>query len=159
MAVYLHRNNGKVILLVCTMTIIIKIIVIFAAVTPSARSSRRECNDLVGTLFPARLHASADTSHGPVSVCLSVCLSVSDCLSQVGVLLKRLNESGWFLASTYPTHPPGTLLKILYLENFATAYRSSRRAINLTGRSEREKLDRRRSTKLTIPPSSDARPL
>ena len=27
------------------------------------------------------------TSHGPVSVCLSVCL----CLSQVGVLLKRLN--------------------------------------------------------------------
>jgi len=30
------------------------------------------------------------TSHGPVSV--SVCV----CLSQVGVLLKRLNESGWF---------------------------------------------------------------
>ena len=29
------------------------------------------------------------TSHGPVSVCLSV--SVSVCLSQVGVLLKRLN--------------------------------------------------------------------
>ena len=27
------------------------------------------------------------------------------------------------------------------------------------GRSERDKLDRRRSTKLTIPPSSDARPL
>jgi len=27
------------------------------------------------------------TSHGPVSVCLSVCV----CLSQVGVLLKRLN--------------------------------------------------------------------
>ena len=41
------------------------------------------------------------TSHGPVSVC--VCVR----LSQVGVLLKRLNESGWFLAkelhSTYPT--------------------------------------------------------
>ena len=35
------------------------------------------------------------TSHGPVSVCLSVCLSVSVsvsvCLSQAGVLLKRLN--------------------------------------------------------------------
>jgi len=29
------------------------------------------------------------TSHGPVSVC--VCLSVCLCLSQVGVLLKRLN--------------------------------------------------------------------
>jgi len=41
------------------------------------------------------------TSHGLVSVC--VCVR----LSQVGVLLKRLNESGWFLAkelhSTYPT--------------------------------------------------------
>jgi len=39
------------------------------------------------------------TGHGPVSVCV--------CLSQVGVLSKRLNESGWFLArelhSTYPT--------------------------------------------------------
>jgi len=37
------------------------------------------------------------------------------------------------------------------------------RAINLARqrwrRSERDKLDRRRSTKLTIPPSSDARPL
>ena len=29
------------------------------------------------------------TSHGPVSVCLSVCVCV--CLSQAGVLLKRLN--------------------------------------------------------------------
>jgi len=38
-------------------------------------------------------------SYGPVSVCL--------CLSQVGVLSNRLNESGWFwvweLPSTYPT--------------------------------------------------------
>ena len=38
-----------------------------------------------------------DTIHGPVSVCLS----------QVGVLSKRMDESGWFLAwqlpSTYPT--------------------------------------------------------
>ena len=31
------------------------------------------------------------TSHGPVSVCLSVSVSVSVCLSQVGVLLKQLN--------------------------------------------------------------------
>jgi len=41
------------------------------------------------------------TSHGPVSVCPSVCPS------QVGVLLKRMNESSWFLAyeltSTRPT--------------------------------------------------------
>ena len=41
------------------------------------------------------------TSHGPVSVRVRVRLS------QVGVLSKRMNESGWFLAwelhSTYPT--------------------------------------------------------
>jgi len=36
------------------------------------------------------------TSHGHVSVCLSVCFSVRP--PQVGVLLKRLNESSWFLA-------------------------------------------------------------
>jgi len=83
-----------------------------------------------------------------MSLCLSVsCLSV--CLSQVGVLSKQVNESGWFLAwglhSTYPTlcckeiHVPskmrvllsGILLQTLDLENFATAYRSSKRAINL----------------------------
>jgi len=31
------------------------------------------------------------TSHGPVSVSVSVCVCLSVCLSQVGVLLKRLN--------------------------------------------------------------------
>ena len=36
------------------------------------------------------------TSHGPVSVRLS----------QVGVLLKRLNESGWFLACELPSTRP-----------------------------------------------------
>jgi len=80
--------------------------------------------------------------YGPVSV--FVCL----CLSQVRVLSKRLNESGWFLAhellSTYPTQCykeiqvsskitvllTGTLLQTL--DNFATAYRSSiKRVINL----------------------------
>ena len=39
-----------------------------------------------GTRVPV---PSTSTSHGPVSVCLSVCVCV--CLSQVGVLLKRLN--------------------------------------------------------------------
>jgi len=38
---------------------------------------------------------------------MSLCLCLSVSLSQVGVLSKRLNESGWFLAwelpSTYPT--------------------------------------------------------
>jgi len=53
------------------------------------------------TFLPARRYTSAGTSYGPVSVCLS------HCLSQVGVLSKRLNESSWFLAwdllSAYPT--------------------------------------------------------
>jgi len=87
------------------------------------------------------------TSHGPVSVCLSVRVRVR--LSQVGVLSKRMNESGWCLAkevhSTYSTlcckeiHvpskirvlPSGILLQTLELEKFATAYRSSKRVINL----------------------------
>ena len=64
---------------------------------------------------------------------LATALSVCLCLSQVGVLSKRLNESSWFLArelpSNYPTPcckesskirvlPSGTLLQSLYLENF-----------------------------------------
>jgi len=46
--------------------------------------------------------------------------------------------------------------------NFATACRSSNVLstwLEKGGRSERDKLDRRRSTELTIPPNSDARPL
>ena len=81
----------------------------------------------------------------PLCLCLSVCL----CLSQVGVLSKRLNESGWFwareLLSTYSTLcfkeiqipsnvsvlPSGTVHQTLDLENLATAYQSSKRFINL----------------------------
>jgi len=44
--------------------------------------------------LPARRYASAATSYGPVSVCL--------CLSQVGVLSKRMNESSWFLLWELP---------------------------------------------------------
>jgi len=47
----------------------------------------------VWVFLPARRCASAGTSYGPVSV--SVCLSV--CLSQVGVLSKRMNGLVWFL--------------------------------------------------------------
>jgi len=52
--------------------------------------------------LPARRYASAGTSYGPVSVRPSVCLSV--CLSQVGVLSKRLNESGWFWHACFLRH-------------------------------------------------------
>ena len=69
------------------------------------------------------------------------------CVSQVCVLLKRLNKSGcylvWELPSTYPIlcykeiQVPSkirvlvTFLQTLDLENFATAHRSSKRVINL----------------------------
>jgi len=82
----------------------------------------------VKRFVPARRYAGACTSY--VALCLSVCLS------QVGVLLKRLNESSWFLACellfTRPTlcckeiQVPseimvlrsGTLLQTLDSENF-----------------------------------------
>jgi len=53
------------------------------------------CCASLKALLPARRYASADTSYGPVSVCL--------CLSQVGVLSKRMNKSGWFLAGELPS--------------------------------------------------------
>jgi len=43
---------------------------------------------LLTVLLPGRRCASAGNSYGPMSVCV--------CLSQVGVLLKQINESGWF---------------------------------------------------------------
>jgi len=87
-------------------------------------------------------YASTGTSYGPVSVCLYLCLS------QVGVLSKRMNESSWFLVwelpSTYPALcekeilvslkirvlPSGTLSQTPDLENFATAYRSLKHVID-----------------------------
>ena len=49
--------------------------------------------------FTARCYASAVLAMG-------LCLSVSVRLSQVGVLLKRLNESGLFLACELPSTRP-----------------------------------------------------
>jgi len=81
-----------------------------------------------------------------VELAMALCLSV--CVSQVGVLLKRLNESGkfwaWKLPLTYPTlscneirvtpkirarFSPETLFHTR--ERHATAYRSSKRVIDL----------------------------
>jgi len=51
--------------------------------------------------LPARRCASADTSYGPAS--------------QVGVLSKRLNESGWFLPRELPnTYPTVCYQKFMY---------------------------------------------
>jgi len=112
-----------------------------------------------------------------MALCLCPCLSVCVCLSQVGVetvLSKRLNESGWFSAwelsltnltlrfkevqvtSKIRVLPSGNVAPDSGLEKFRhsisiveACYRHS---------SERDKLDRRRSTELIISPSSDARP-
>jgi len=84
-----------------------------------------------------------------VCVCLSVCLSV--CVSQVDVLSKPLNKSNcfvaWQLPFTYPTVcykkievtakirvsllSSWTISQTSDLENFASAYRSSKLVINL----------------------------
>ena len=118
-------------------------------------------------VLPARRYASAGIAR---CSCLSVCL----CLSQVGVLSKRFNELGWFLArelsSTYRIHVPSKN-ESTSLWNFAPKSKKKfRHNISIVEacyqlsserwqRSESDKLGRRRSTKLIIPPSSDARPL
>jgi len=84
-----------------------------------------------------------------LAMALFLSVNPSVCLLQLGVLSKRMDESCWFLAwelpSTHPTLcskeiqgpskirvlPPGTLLQTLDLENFATAYPSSKRVINI----------------------------
>ena len=58
--------------------------------------------------------------------------------------------------------PSGTLSSTLDLATFALAYRSWKCVIDLAGQGwclVRDKLDCHRSTKLTMPPSSDSRPL
>jgi len=67
--------------------------------------------------------------------------------------------SGIQVSTKISVLPSGTLSQNTDLENFATAYRSSKRAVNLARqrrrRSERDKLDRRRSAKLTISATVD----
>ena len=95
--------------------------------------------------FSARRHASAGT------MATALCPSLSLCVCHKSVFYRNgLNESGWILArelpSTYPTlcckeiQIPSSLLWLLSsesllqtrdLENFASAYRSSKRVIYL----------------------------
>ena len=95
---------------------------------------------LLVAFLPAQRHASMGTSYGPVSVGL--------CLSQVGILLKQMNELSCFfvrkLPSTSPAlclnrnsgisknkgTPSGTQSETPDLENFVMAYRSSKHVID-----------------------------
>ena len=89
----------------------------------------------------ARRYASAATSHACV------------CLSQVGVLSKRLNESCWFLDRSFlpsslhcvtgnsaiskiRAFPSGTLSKTPDFENLPSVYLSSKRVIDLADKGE-----------------------
>jgi len=96
-----------------------------------------------GKFLPARRYRSADTSHGPVSICLSVYLSRVE---------TALNESSWFWHEIFlaPILQSYTVLKgnsgisknkgtFLWnfvsnsglRENFASAYQSPKRVIDL----------------------------
>jgi len=92
------------------------------------RSTERDIvNKRNRSFLPARRYASAGTSYGPVSICL--------CLSQVGVLSKRLTNRAGFWHDSFLT----PILHVFLLHTLD--------------------LDRHQSTKFTISPSSDARPL
>jgi len=148
---------------------------VFSQSASARRAVGRRSHDTL--LTPAFLPRDAILAR---VLAVSLRLSVSVCLSQVGVLSKWMDGSSWFLArrllSTCPTlffeeiqvYPKirvssGNLSQTPDLENFASAYRSSKRVVDLARerwrRLGRDKLGRRRSTKLIIPPSSDARPL
>ena len=100
---------------------------------------------------------------------------MSVCLSEVGVLSKRMNESSWFLEQELPSTPPilhcvkrkfgylqnkGTSLWNFFVPNSGleklcfgisiveTCYRLSSRKVDTW--SVRDKLDHRRSTTLTL---------
>ena len=110
---------------------------------PSERSTVRETRLILTSEGPVRL----GVSRAPMQekTLLSVCQCLCLCLPHVGFLSKRF--LAWEILSTYPTLcykeirvtskiralSSGTLLQTLDLENFATAYRSSKRAINLAG--------------------------
>jgi len=104
----------------------------------------------------------------PVSVCLSVSVTSRCSIETDGWIKLIFGTEASFDLSTYPTLcckeinvstnitvlPSGTLSLTPDLNSFATARRSSKRVINKGGRSEHDKLDRRRSAELTIPPST-----
>ena len=64
------------------------------AESPAAGKALSLHGRLSDTFFAARRYASAVLAV-PLAPCLSA--SLSDCLSQVGVLSRRLDESNWFL--------------------------------------------------------------
>jgi len=81
---------------------------------------------------------------------LAILPCVRLCLSQVAVLSKQLNEPSWFWHESFlrpvlhhsgtfqnKGTSSGTLLQTLDVENFATAYRSPKRVINLARESRK----------------------
>ena len=125
-------------------------------------------------LLPARRYASAGTNYGPVSDSLSE----SACLKSVFYQKKWKYYSGfgmetfsdqsysvfWENSGIYKNTDTSLWNFFLNsgLRKFDSAYRSSNALstqLERCRRSERDKLDSRRSTKLIIRPSTDDRPL
>jgi len=123
------------------------------------------------SFLPARRNASATARVLAMTLCPSV--SVAVCLSQVGVLSKWMDRSSWFLAcrllSTYHTlccKEVQVSTKIKALPSWTSSQNLDfvKNLLRCIARRnvfsvQFDKLDRRRSAKLTVPPSSDARPL
>jgi len=113
----------------------------------------------------------AGTGYGPVSVCLSVSVTSRCSVETVGRIKLGFGTKVFF-GQSYAVSRKFRYLqnKGTSLGNFATnsglfspRHIDCRNVLSTKlkkgGRSQRDKLDRRRSTKLTIPLSSDARPL
>jgi len=97
------------------------------------------------SFLPARRYASAGTSqcsHGPMSVCLSVCRKL-ECSLETDERIELVFGMGAYFRPSYTVlkgnsgiskdkgTSPGTLSQTRDLENFASMYRSSKRVIDL----------------------------
>jgi len=103
---------------------------------PDTAGDMRKADAYVEAFYPPR------AAMLPPVLAMALCPSVRLCLTQVGVLSKRLNKPSWFLACELPsTHvtlcykeirvspkirilPSGTLSLTPDLENFSLVYRS-----------------------------------
>jgi len=103
-----------------------------AGPTTTTAPPKRSVPPAPAAFLPARRCATAGTSQA-----MALGPSVCNCLSQVGVPSKRLNESSWVLVwelGVFPKNKGTSIGKFAQtpdLENFASADRSSKRVIDL----------------------------
>jgi len=123
------------------------------------------CSIAIATKCFHELEPGAGTIAIPVFICLSLCLS------QVEVLSKRLNELNWFLAGSSLRPNPTLRCKEIHVYTITVlcpklwTWKISLQHVDRRnglstqfdedGRSEHDKVDRRRSAKLTISATVD----